>query len=73
MEVKPTYIEPGSPRADDYYKSFNVKLRDELSGRELLDTLKETHMLTELWQMDYKTRRHHSSLGQRLPAPQTIL
>lgn len=34
MEVKPTYIEPGSPWENGYNESFNGKLRDELLDRE---------------------------------------
>ena len=35
MEVKPTYIEPGSPWENGYNESFNGKLRDELLDRDI--------------------------------------
>lgn len=73
MEVKPTYIEPGSPWENGYNESFNGKLRDELLDRELFDTLYEAQVLIERWRVHYNTRRPHSSLGYRPPAPQTIL
>ena len=73
MEVKPTYIEPGSPWENGYNESFNGKLRDELLDRELFDTLHEAQVLIERWRVHYNTKRPHSSLGYRPPAPQTIL
>jgi transposase InsO family protein len=73
MEVTPTYIEPGSPWENGYNESFNGKLRDELLDRELFDTLQEAQVLVEHWRVHYNTKRPHSSLGYRPPAPQTIL
>lgn len=73
MEVKPTYIEPGSPWENGYNESFNGKLRDELLDRELFDTLHEAQVLIERWRVHYNTKRPHSALGYRPPAPQTIL
>jgi transposase InsO family protein len=73
MEVKPTYIEPASPWENGYNESFNGKLRDELLDRELFDTLQEAQVLIERWRVHYNTKRPHSSLGYRPPAPQTIL
>ena len=63
MEVKPTYIEPGSPWENGYNESFNGKLRDELLDRELFDTLHEAQVLIERWRVHYNTKRPHSSLG----------
>jgi putative transposase len=45
--VKTLYIETGSPRENGYVESFNGKLRDELLGREVLDTLLEAKVLIE--------------------------
>lgn len=73
MDVKPTYIEPGSPWENGYNESFNGKLRDELLDRELFTTLYEAQVLIERWRVHYNTKRPHSSLGYRPPAPQTIL
>ena len=39
LEVKPLFIEPGSPWENAYIESFNGKLRDELLDREVFDTL----------------------------------
>lgn len=73
MEVKPTYIEPGSPWENGYNESFNGKLRDELLNLELFTTLHEAQILIERWRVHYNTKRPHSSLGYKPPAPETIL
>jgi len=72
MEVKPTYIEPGSPWENGYNESFNGRLRDELLDRELFYTLYEAQVLIENWRVHYNTKRPHSSLGYKPPAPQSI-
>ena len=35
LDIKPLYIEPGSPWENGYCESFNGKLRDELLAREI--------------------------------------
>ena len=70
LNVKPLYIEPGSPWENGYVESFNGKLRDELLNRELFDTLKEAQVLIEDWRRRYNTVRPHSSLGYRPPTPE---
>ena len=70
--TRPLYIEPGSPWENGYCESFNSKLRDELLNGEIFYSLKEAQVLTERWRVQYNTRRPHSSLGYRPPAPATI-
>jgi len=70
--AKTLYIEPGSPWENGYVESFNGKLRDELLAREQFDTLLEAKVLIERWRREYNTRRPHSSLGYRPPAPEAI-
>jgi transposase InsO family protein len=41
LEVKPLFIEPGSPWEYGYIKSFNGKMRDELLAKEIFCLLKE--------------------------------
>lgn len=69
LEVKPLFIEPGSPWENGYCESFNGKLRDELLRGELFDTLLEAKVLVERWRRHYNQVRPHSSLGYRPPAP----
>ena len=67
------YIEPGSPWENGYIESFNGKLRDELLDGEVFYTLLEVRVLTEQYRQTYNRVRPHSSLGYRLPAPETYL
>jgi len=70
--VKTLYIEPGSPWENGYIESFNGKLRDELLNGEIFDTLLEAQVLIERWRREYNTRRPHSGLDYRPPAPETV-
>jgi putative transposase len=70
LEVAPLYIEAGSPWENGYVESFNGKMRDELLNREQIDTMREAQVLLEQWRQHYNTRRPHSSLGYRPPAPE---
>lgn len=73
MGVQNLFIEPASPWENGYNESFNGRLRDELLDRELFYTLHEAQVLIERWRVHYNTKRPHSSLGYKPPAPQTIL
>jgi transposase InsO family protein len=66
------YIEPGSPWENGYCESFNGKLRDELLNGEISYSLKEAKVVIEQWRNHYNTKRPHSALGYRPPAPVTI-
>lgn len=71
--VKTLFIQPGSPWENGYVESFNGKLRDELLNGELFYTLREAKVLIEGWRVHYNTKRPHSSLGYRAPAPEAIM
>ena len=68
--AKAAYIEPGSPWENGYCESFNAKLRDELLNGEIFYTLAEAKVVIESWRSHYNTKRPHSSLGYRPPAPE---
>jgi putative transposase len=72
LDVKPLFIEPGSPWENGYVESFNGKMRDELLAREIFYSLKEAQVLIEMWRRQYNTIRPHSALGYRPPAPAAI-
>ena len=72
LQVQTLYVEPGSPWENGYIESFNGKLRDELLNLEIFDTLYEAQVLVEHWRVEYNTRRPHSSLGYRSPAPEGV-
>ena len=67
------FIEPGSPWENGYVESFNGKLRDECSNREVFTTLAEAKVLIEQWRREYNQVRPHSARGYQPPAPEAIL
>jgi len=67
------YIEPGSPWENGYCESFNGRMRDELLNGEIFYSLREAQILIEQWRKHYNTKRPHSALGYRPPAPETII
>lgn len=69
----PLFIEKGSPWENGYVESFNGKMRDELLDGEIFYSLKEAQVLIEDWRCHYNTKRPHSSLNYRPPAPEAIL
>lgn len=73
LEIKPMYIEPGSPWENGYVESFNGKLRDEFLNGEIFYTLLEARVLLDRWKRYYNTKRPHSSLGYKPPAPEGIV
>lgn len=72
LGVETLFIEPGSPWENGYVESFNGKLRDELLNGEIFYTMLEAQVLIERWRKHYNTKRPHSSLGYRPPAPETF-
>ena len=71
--AKTAYIEPGSPWENGDCESFNARLRDELLNGEVFYSLREAQILIEEWRKHYNTKRPHSALGYRPPAPETII
>ena len=67
--AKTLFIAPGSPWENGYNESFNGKLRDELLNGEIFYSLKEAKVVIEQWRKYYNTKRPHSALGYRPPAP----
>lgn len=72
LEIAPLFIEPGSPWENGYVESFNGKFRYDYLDGELFYTLLEAQVLIERWRRHYNTKRPHSSLGYRPPAPETV-
>ncbi len=67
------YIEPGSPWENGYCESFNGRMRDELLNGEVFYSLREAQIIIERWRKHYNTKRPHSALGYRPPAPEVII
>jgi putative transposase len=47
-------------------------LIDECLNGEIFYSLKEAQVVIENWRVHYNTRRPHSALGYRPPAPLTV-
>jgi len=73
LQIKPLFIEPGSPRDNGYIELFNGIMRDDLLNGEIFYTLKEARVLIEMWRKEYNTIKPHSSLGYRPPVPEVIM
>ena len=72
LEVGPLFIQPGSPWENGYCESFNGKMRYEFLNGEIFYSLFEAQVLIERWRQHYNTKRPHSSLNGRTPAPETL-
>ena len=72
LEVQPLFIQPGSPWENGYCESFNGKMRYELLDGEIFYSLLEAKIIIERWRVHYNTKRPHSSLGGKPPAPETF-
>ncbi|WAJ26691.1 IS3 family transposase [Antarcticirhabdus aurantiaca] len=70
--ARTAFIEPGSPWENGYCESFNSKLRDELLNGEIFYSLAEARIVIESWRQHYNTKRPHSSLGYKPPAPAVV-
>lgn len=70
LEVQPLFIAKGSPWENGYCESFNGKMRNELLNGEIFFSLLEAKIMIERWRKHYNTRRPHSRLGGRPPAPE---
>ena len=73
LKVKTLFIEPGSPWENGYNESFNGKFRNECLNGEVFDRILEAQVVIEIWRKVYNTKRPHSSLGYRPPAPEARL
>ena len=71
--TKTAFIEPGSPWENGSVESFNARFPDELLNRELFYSVREAQIIVEAWRKHYNTKRPHSALGYRPPAPETII
>jgi len=53
--------------------SLACRAMDELLNGEIFYSLKEAQIIIEQWRRHYNTKRPHSALGYRPPAPKTII
>lgn len=71
--AKTAYIEPGSPWENGYCENFNGRMHDELLNGEIFYSLREAQIIIKEWRRHYNTKRPHSALGYRPPAPEAIV
>ena len=67
LQIKPLFIQPGSPWENGYIESFNGKMRDELLNGEIFYTLKEARIIIEMWRKEYNTIRPRSNIDSLYP------
>lgn len=72
LEIQPLFIQPGSPWENGFIESLNGRMRDEFLNGEIFYTLIEAKVLIERWRQHYNTKRPHSSLNYKPPAPETL-
>ncbi len=65
LDVRPLFIQPGSPWRMATSRSCNGKLCKELLDREIFYPLQDTQILIEPWRRQYNRMRPHSSRGYR--------
>lgn len=63
--MAPMYIMPGRPWENGYVEFFNGTMANELLNRKVFDTIEAKVLLGR----EYNTKRPHSALGYRPPAP----
>lgn len=72
LRTSPCDVLPGSAWENGYSESLNARFRDELFDGEVFYSLREAQILIEQWRKHHNTKRPHSALGYRPPAPETI-
>lgn len=72
MAAKTATIEPSSPLENGYCENFTSKLRDEMLDGEIVYSLAEAKVVIEGWRQQTNTKRPHSSLAHRPPAPEVL-
>ena len=72
LGTRKLYIAQESPLENGFCESFNAKLRDECLNGEIFYGLREAQVVIETWRIHYNTKRPHSALGYRPPAPLTL-
>jgi transposase InsO family protein len=67
------FIEPGSAWENGCVESFNARMRDKLLNREIFYSVRVAQIIIQGWRNHYNTKRPHSALGYRPPAPETLI
>ena len=65
--VQLDFIRPGKPVENAFIESCNGRLRDDWLNVHQFNSLTEAQHSIEIWRLDSKQRRPHSSLGHLTP------
>jgi transposase InsO family protein len=65
--IQTSYCDPGSPWQNGRIESFNSRLRDELLGLEVFDSMWEIRFMLEEHRNHYNHYRPHSALAYMTP------
>lgn len=71
--AKTAYIKPEPYWESGFCESCNARLRDELLDDEIFCSPREAQFIIESWRTHDNTKRPHSALGYRPPAPETLM
>lgn len=63
----------GKAWENEHLESFNGRMRDEFLNGEIFYSLREAKIILEEWTKHYNTKRPHSALSNRPPAPEAIV
>ena len=67
QDIRPQYIEPGSPWQNGFIESFNDTFRRECLNREQLWSRGEAQSVCNWWREVYNYFRPHSSINNKTP------
>ena len=67
LEIKPLFIEPGSPWENGYIESFNGKMRDELLTGAIFYSITEAQVIIEQWRWPLQPDQTPQRTGLQSP------
>ncbi|MDB4413074.1 integrase core domain-containing protein [Pirellulaceae bacterium] len=73
IQVKTSFIEPGSLWENGAIEPFNGEMRDKLNNLEIFDTMLEGNVLIERWRRHYNQVRPHKLMGLPPSGPRSDL
>jgi|TARA_R110002126_G_scaffold190012_1_gene338105 putative transposase len=72
-QITLSYIQPGKPQQNAYVERYNRTVRNEWLGTHIFHTIEEVQNHATQWLWTCNTKRPHSALGYRPPAPEATI